>query len=83
MNEDSKKTLLIGGISFLALSIVFRLLRGYIFSENVFGKFPWDNQLGVIFIVLGFIMFIVERWMNAPFFYGKSQKGGPILILFS
>ena len=38
--------------------------------------FPWFNILGIAFIVLALLFFIMERRSNLPFFYGASQRGG-------
>lgn len=76
MSKDNKITLLVGSLFFLIVSVILKLIKPYVFSENGFGKFPWNNQLGLIFILIGVILFIIERWKNLPFFYGRSQNGG-------
>lgn len=78
MSEFERNTLLIGSGFFLAVSIVFRLAEPY--AQKVFEDFllpiNWINGIGIILLLLGLIFFAFERWMNTPFFYGKSQSGG-------
>lgn len=47
---------------------------------NISGHVDVDNKItlyiGLIFIILGVIYTFMERKMNLPFFYGRSQSGG-------
>lgn len=78
MSEFERNTILIGSGFFLAVSIVFRLVKPYafkLFSESTV-PISWINVLGMLLLFLGAIYFAFERWLNTPFFYGKSQHGG-------
>lgn len=78
MSEFERNTLLIGSGFFLAVSIVFRLAKPYACEAFDYLIVPthWSDALGILLLFLGAIYFAFERWLNTPFFYGKSQHGG-------
>ncbi len=78
MSKFERNTIFIGSVFFLAVSIVFRLVKPYAlkFVNNSTVSISWINALGVLLILLGAIYFVFERWLNTPFFYGKCQSRG-------
>ena len=74
MSEFERNTLLIGSGFFLAVSIVFRLAKPYACEAFDYLIVPthWSDALGILLLFLGAIYFAFERWLNTPFFYGKS-----------
>lgn len=83
MDKKNKIILVFGSLAFIIMGFFLRSCRPFIFSsDSAFGKFRWGNQVGITLIVIGFIIFVIERWKDLPFFYGQSRTSGTNSISF-
>ena len=69
------KVLTFGLSTFFIAAVIMRIGKVYLLKEYE-AAFPWFNILGIVFIALALLFFIIERRSNLPFFYGASQRGG-------